>query len=411
MMLLWVVLLATLCQHSTRADLLCATSGHTGCSISCAVTRRGEGICEESVETKAYNCRCFSKDAEPSIFTTEQQTSLEEHGNYINRTSRNSSTAVQERAGNQGVPWFAKQIIFFPVVRSGFFGFFRVLSDPRTYSLQNAANYRIPSGNGSLGSWHIWPESSEKRELASLDAEDTLVVYMHGNSATRGFGHRIKLYRIFTELGYHVLSFDYRGFGDSSEIDLSEDTVVEDGVNVLRWLEKQLNTDGRSPEELPLILVWGHSLGTAVATHSLYRWQNLQQVGFDVSGLVLESPFTTMKEEVQTFALGRFLGSLLAGNTTDILKRANTEFLNSYYLPRLNAPTLILHAEDDKIVPAKLGAKLANESIEAGKTNLRFKLYPAELRLRHRYMYLAPGLQQEIEDLWLQASEFRRGVL
>lgn len=51
-------------------------------------------------------------------------------------------------------------------------------------------------------------------------------------SPDRGFSYRISLYNKLTELGFHVLAFDYRSYGDSSPVRLSETTTVEDGLAV-----------------------------------------------------------------------------------------------------------------------------------------------------------------------------------
>ena len=59
------------------------------------------------------------------------------------------------------------------------------------------------------------------------------MLYLHGVKGTRGRGHRVFLYNRLLELGYRVLTIDYRGFGDSTDSadtghGEDEDTVVED---------------------------------------------------------------------------------------------------------------------------------------------------------------------------------------
>lgn len=43
----------------------------------------------------------------------------------------------------------------------------------------------------------------------------TVVLYLHGNTASRGSGHRSEVYKLLRKLNYHVFSFDYRGYADS----------------------------------------------------------------------------------------------------------------------------------------------------------------------------------------------------
>jgi len=42
------------------------------------------------------------------------------------------------------------------------------------------------------------------------------------------------------------------------------------------------------------------------------------------------------------------------------------------WLPAIKCPVLILHAEDDGVVPFRLGETLFEEAVQAGKTNIRW---------------------------------------
>ena len=116
------------------------------------------------------------------------------------------------------------------------------------------------------------------------------VLYLHGVAHTRGYPHRVDLYKVghegnisryhfmsimfwwkdLLDAGFPVLAIDYRwlqkaticnksitcssarGFGDSTEVtDIREKTVVEDAHRALRYLT---DTIGASS-----VIVWGHS--------------------------------------------------------------------------------------------------------------------------------------------------------
>ena len=64
----------------------------------------------------------------------------------------------------------------------------------------------------------------------------------------------------------------------------------------------------------------------------------------------------------------------------------------------MTAPCLILHAEDDRIVPSHLSERLVNTASAAGKTNIDLVLFEREHKLRHRYIYRAPGIANIIKD-------------
>lgn len=197
---------------------------------------------------------------------------------------------------------------------------------------------------------------------------------MHGNSlggvgvskywaawsdliADRGFSYRVSLYKLLTRLGYHILTFDYRcrdlilsllshfdhrAYGDSSPASLSERTAVEDGRAVFRWIQEIVRSDDR-----PRIVLWGHSLGTAIATRTLL---DIQEDNEDlVAGLVLESPFNKMEDELKHFKtvtwtawiLGTVISchampcqwfSILFQDIAEALRITQTEFLTELYL-------------------------------------------------------------------------------
>ena len=45
------------------------------------------------------------------------------------------------------------------------------------------------------------------------------------------------------DLGYKVLAIDYRGFADSTPVDVTETTLLEDSLFALAWLKKNKITD------------------------------------------------------------------------------------------------------------------------------------------------------------------------
>ena len=83
----------------------------------------------------------------------------------------------------------------------------------------------------------------------------------------------------------------------------------------LRWLKSLYPESSSSPH----ILLWGHSLGTAIATRTLATLETLETLdletemesGARVRGLVLEAPFNKMEDEVNTFSAAKWTSWLL----------------------------------------------------------------------------------------------------
>lgn len=77
------------------------------------------------------------------------------------------------------------------------------------------------------------------------------------------------------------------GYGDSTKVDPTERDVVKDVIFIYNWVAER--TGGK-------IFVWGHSLGTGLSLHALSILENSNKRPW---GLILESPFNNMKNEIQ----------------------------------------------------------------------------------------------------------------
>lgn len=70
---------------------------------------------------------------------------------------------------------------------------------------------------------HILPESLiasvpkenlDDREswfIKTLSDHRPVILYLHGNTASRAVAHRVELYNVLRKMDYHVVAFDYRG--------------------------------------------------------------------------------------------------------------------------------------------------------------------------------------------------------
>lgn len=83
-----------------------------------------------------------------------------------------------------------------------------------------------------------------------------------------------------------IIVFVLLGYADSSPGTLTEAAVVNDCLQIYKWVQNRTN----SP-----IYVWGHSLGAALATHTIAV---LERSSYYPKGLVLESAFTSLRAEM-----------------------------------------------------------------------------------------------------------------
>ncbi|MEM6733344.1 MAG: alpha/beta hydrolase [Myxococcota bacterium] len=166
--------------------------------------------------------------------------------------------------------------------------------------------------------------------LAEHDSTARTALFLHGQGGNIDeFWDQVM---VIWEQGFQVLIIDYRGYG-KSEGEPSELGLYEDGRSSFAWLLEQ----GIAPES---IVVWGHSLGTAVAS------QLATEV--DAGALLLDAPFTSMTDIVERgtpFGLPR---DWVIETEWDTLER----------ITRIRSPLLVVHGTDDGIVPFWMGERV-----------------------------------------------------
>lgn len=172
---------------------------------------------------------------------------------------------------------------------------------------------QIETSDGlALHAWHV-PAASNRATL----------LFFHGNAGN--ISHRLDSIRIFHELGLSVLILDYRGYGRSQGSPSEEGTRRD-----ARAAWRQLVEDrGLAPGE---IVVFGRSLGAAVAAE-LAR-------GREPAAVILESAFTSVPDiaqEAYWFLPARWLSRF--------------EYATAEYVAEIPAPVLVIHSEDDEIIP------------------------------------------------------------
>jgi len=161
--------------------------------------------------------------------------------------------------------------------------------------------------------------------------DGTTLVWFHGNAGN--LGDRVGLLELLhEELGIGIFAIDYRGYG-TSEGEPSEAGLYADARAALE--AAQLHAGAR-PDE---IVVFGQSLGAAVAvelasTHSL-------------RGVVLEAAFTSIQD------MARHHYSFLP-----VWPLLRTSFDSEARIAAIDAPLLMLHGENDDIVPFDMGRRL-----------------------------------------------------
>ena len=161
------------------------------------------------------------------------------------------------------------------------------------------------------------------------------IVYFHGNAGT--LDNRIHKLNHFKDMDVNFLIIAWRGFS-GNEGKPTENGLYIDGLSAVNWIVDQ----GAKEED---IILYGESLGTGIAT------EIAQNKNF--AGVILETPFTSMINAAKEFYPYIPVNLLLKDRYENFKKIKN-----------INIPILVMHGEQDTIVPFKMGKKmyqLANE--------------------------------------------------
>ncbi|XDC57199.1 hypothetical protein R6Z07M_008381 [Ovis aries] len=251
-----------------------------------------------------------------------------------------------------------------------------------------------------LGIWHTVPscrgEDAKGKgrswyEAALCDG-NPIIVYLHGSAQHRAASHRLELVKVLSNGGFHVLSVDYRGFGDSTGTP-TEDGLTADAVCVYEWTKAR---SGTTP-----VCLWGHSLGTGVATNAA---KVLEEKGFPADAIILEAPFTNIWVASINYPLLKIYRKLpgFLRSIMDALRKDKLVFPNDENVKFLSSPLLIIHGEDDKTVPLEFGKKLYEIAHNAYRNKERVKMVIFPPGFRHNSLCKSSALLHTVRDFLSQ---------
>jgi pimeloyl-ACP methyl ester carboxylesterase len=171
--------------------------------------------------------------------------------------------------------------------------------------------------------------------LPHADKTVPTLLYLHGTFRTLFENqHKIDALRA---AGFSVLAVDYRGWGLSTPITPSEQTILQDADVAWAELQRRETRPGQR-------LIYGHSMGSAVAVDLASRLQAKQDYG----ALILESAFSSFSDLANESG---FLARLL-------MVFSHERFASIEKIAKVNAPLLMIHGTQDTTIPIHLSEKL-----------------------------------------------------
>jgi abhydrolase domain-containing protein 17 len=181
-----------------------------------------------------------------------------------------------------------------------------------------------------------YPDGPAILKVPTKDGQRIAAVYRKNPSATytlllshgnaEDLSSLMPLLAVLGDWGFSVLAYDYRGYG-RSEGTPSEPHVYADVDAAYDYLVRELQVEPGH------VVAYGRSLGAGAALDlAVHR---------PLGGLVLESPFLSAFRVMTRISLFPF-----------------DKFRNSAKIGRVRCPVLVMHGEDDEIVPFWHGRRL-----------------------------------------------------
>lgn len=196
-----------------------------------------------------------------------------------------------------------------------------VARSPADLGLQFSAAKLVTEDGVTLDAWYI-PAPEPRAQL----------LFFHGNAGN--ISHRLDSIKTFHDLGLSTLIIDYRGYGNSTGHPTEAGTYL-DAQAAWRYLTDTLQLPANN------IIIFGRSLGGSIAAHLASQHPS--------AALILESTFTSAPDlaaDVYPYLPARWLTKF--------------SYHTAEYLTRVRAPVLVIHSQDDEIIPFDHGQKLFN---------------------------------------------------
>jgi uncharacterized protein len=185
----------------------------------------------------------------------------------------------------------------------------------------------VKNASGKTEQLHGW-------WIPAKNANAPVMLYFHHNAMN--IGSNVSQALQFHKLGYTIVLFDYRGFGQSEGDFPTEAQVYEDGQAAWNYLTQ-------TRQILPSkIVIYGHSIGGAIAI-------DLATKHPEAAALIVQSSFTSMHDMTKRFGVYWVL-------PIELLLKQRFESLDKMKVIKM--PTLIIQGTEDFQIPVEMGTKL-----------------------------------------------------
>ncbi len=174
------------------------------------------------------------------------------------------------------------------------------------------------------------------------------VLYLHGNSAN--MTNYLFYVAFLAEAGYHLMMFDYRGFGKSTGEPTAKGLIM-DSQAALDYIRTRKEVDANH------IIIFGQSLGGAVAVSMAGSTDKR-----GIKGVIVEAAFASYqqlaKKKMEDIVLLKWINGVAAKLFID------DQYAPIRFVQQVSpVPILIIHGTADRVVPFSDGEQLFKQAL------------------------------------------------
>lgn len=167
---------------------------------------------------------------------------------------------------------------------------------------------------------------------------EPVIFYLHGNAGN--LANRAGRFSRFMARGYGVIAPAYPGSSGSAGSP-SQKAITKAVRDIWRELPDRLGRDAR-------VVIYGESLGTGVAMQLLASVVTDGEKGLSPVGVILEAPFTSIRD----------VAAALYPGIDPLLEHLTQEWNSMAWAAKLTMPLLVVHGQNDRMIPPKQGRAL-----------------------------------------------------
>ena len=234
----------------------------------------------------------------------------------------------------------------------------------------------------------VWIAVNSKEKLhawyfeSSVSKKKGQIVHFHGNG--QNLTTHFLYFKWAVDLGFDYYIFDYRGYGQSSGEQATQEKTVQDGEAALRYVKS------KNPQ-LPLIAI-GQSLGSNVLARTL---QEIEPT-FYPQFVIFDSSFLSYQAAARSILRQQWFSYPLIPFTYLVLDDSWSAYAKKTESPVI--PAVFYHGEQDFVIRSALG----KEAFDNWKGP---KIWISDLEGTHTAAFGDPRLASKNKEIFLNCFE------